>query len=87
MSQTWKARGRPCSKLVASHSRLVALRTAWLAHILRQATTAVARSDEQTYRDFGLDREEILRALRLVHDGLEDAVPATQMRRVSGDYG
>jgi hypothetical protein len=77
MSQTWKPRGRRCSKLVATHSRLVALRTAWLAHMLRKATTAVARSDEQAYRDIGLDREEILRALSLVHDGLEDAVPAT----------
>lgn len=79
MSQTWKPHGRRCSKFVAAHSRFAALRTAWLAHILCQTPTAVARSDEQAYRDFGLDREEILQALRLVHAGLEDTGQATQI--------
>jgi hypothetical protein len=56
--------------LVPKYPTFSALRMAWLAHLLRRTIVDVARSDEQAYRDFGLDRDEVLKALRHLQDNL-----------------
>jgi len=51
----------------------------WTAYTLKRAIADVAATSDQAYRDFGLDRDEILRALRCLRAEIEGR-PATAAR-------
>jgi hypothetical protein len=52
----------------AFRARIAALCGAWTAYTLSRAIADVAATTEQDYRDFGLDKGEILAELRRLHD-------------------
>lgn len=52
--------GRPGS---AVRARFVALRQAYLVHTLKRAITDVMATEERDYRDFGLDKRDVLAGL------------------------
>ena len=57
---------------------LTALRNAWTAYMLKRAIADVASMREQDYREFGLDKAEILAELVRLRDKLEgNGAPAT----------
>jgi len=51
---------------------LAELWKAWTAHTLKRAIADVASMRDQDYREFGLDKAEILAALRRLRDAIED---------------
>lgn len=51
---------------------LTALWKVWTAYALKRAISDVASTSDQDYRDFGLDKAEILAALRRLRDEIED---------------
>src|SRR5262245_64753943 len=53
----------------------VALRKAWTAYTLKRAITDVASMRHEDYRQFGLEKDEILAALERLQDGIERERP------------
>ncbi len=53
------------------HEGLTALCRAWTTYTLKRATADVAAMSERDYREFGLDKAEILTALRRLRDEIE----------------
>jgi hypothetical protein len=56
---------------IALRSRMAALWAAWTTSTLRRAIAEVASTSDQAYRDFGLDKGDILRGLRQLRYELE----------------
>jgi hypothetical protein len=54
-----------------SRRGLSALWEAWLAYTLKRAIADVASTREQDYRAFGLDKGELLAALRHLYDDIK----------------
>jgi hypothetical protein len=50
---------------------LSALCQAWTAHTLKRAIADVASMSDKAYRDFGLDKGEVLAALTSLHDEIK----------------
>jgi hypothetical protein len=51
-----------------AHQALTTLRKVWAAYTLKRAIADVASTSDRDYRDFGLDKAEILGALRSLHE-------------------
>ena len=51
-----------------AHRALTALWKVWAAYTLKRAIADVASTSDRDYRDFGLDKAEILGALRSLHE-------------------
>jgi hypothetical protein len=64
------ARSRPPGRGIARQA-LAALCKAWTVHTLKRATAGVASTSDRNYRAFGLDKAELLAALRRLRDELE----------------
>jgi hypothetical protein len=51
-------------------SALAALSEAWTVHTLRRAIADVNSANERDYRDFGLDKADVLAALGCLRDAI-----------------
>lgn len=63
MSHNPKAQKRETSSSSPIRARLAALRQAYVAHTLKRAIADVSSTSEGDYRDFGLDKAELLDGL------------------------
>jgi len=57
----------PAQGPAIAHRALAALWKVWAAYTLKRAIADVASTSDRDYRDFGLDKAEILGALRSLH--------------------
>lgn len=71
MSNHLLAPRRHAPRSTAVRARIAALCAAWTAYTLRRGIADVASTSDQDYRDFGLDKGEILRGLIQLREELE----------------
>jgi hypothetical protein len=59
---------------MAFRARVAALCAAWTIYTLKRASADVASMTDWDYRDFGLDKDDMLRVLRQLRYGLEGPI-------------
>jgi hypothetical protein len=61
-------------RYAAVHGALIALCRTWAAYTVRRAIIDVTSTSEQDYREFGLDKAEMLAALEMLRGELEGSL-------------